>query len=260
MGSGYLVLGYLWIFPLGEGHYHIGVGGIGLVEHEALLEQYYTDASARFSFTPICGCRGYVRVASPHYSTPLYQYRRRSDGTTQQIIGIGESIGTVSPFTGEGIVYALECARLLADSLGSPEVYARSVLSRFDWMKKERETLDYLLSPEGKRGPRLQDRWRFYQNAHRSRIGLPMWEAFKTDGELIPVGAAVLIRYSLKKPGIVVRMGNIPTKKHPARKTRQDDSTGHPHVRGWKTSRSHPGREGGSTVRLRGGIGLPVIP
>jgi flavin-dependent dehydrogenase len=177
-------LGYLWIFPLGHDHYHIGIGGIGRIQHDSLLERFYRDASGEFSFTRQCGCHGLVRVASPYYSTPFSVRKTRSDGSPQVIIGVGESIGTVSPFTGEGIVYSLECARLLADSWLDPEDYTRSVLGRFAWMKKERETLDYLLSPEGKSGPRLRDRWRFFCNARRSGIGLPMLEAFKRMGSL----------------------------------------------------------------------------
>jgi flavin-dependent dehydrogenase len=177
-------LGYLWIFPLGNNQYHIGIGGIGLVQHNSLLERFYQDSSERFSFTTLCSCYGSVRVASPYYSTPFYFRKTRRDGTSQLIVGIGESIGTVSPFTGEGMVYSLECARIFADSWPDYEGYTRSVLDRFAWMKKERETLDYLLSRKGKSGPRLRDRWRFFRNARRSGIELPMLEAFKRMGSL----------------------------------------------------------------------------
>jgi flavin-dependent dehydrogenase len=177
-------LGYLWIFPLGDSHYHIGVGGIGLIQQDRLLEQFYQQSSRRFSFTILCRCRDSVRVASPYYSTPFYHRPIRNDGTSLLIIGVGESIGTVSPFTGEGIAHSLECAKILADSWPNPEKYTHAVLTRFGWMKKERETLDYLLSPEGTGRPRLRDRWRFYRNARRSDIDLPMLEAFKRMGGL----------------------------------------------------------------------------
>jgi len=177
-------LGYLWIFPIGNNHYHIGIGGIGLVQLNSLLDRFYQDSSGRFSFTKLCSCEGIVRVASPYYSTPFYFRKIRKDGTPQVIVGIGESIGTVSPFTGEGIAHSLECARIFADSWPDYKRYTRSVLARFGWMRKERETLDYLLSQEGKNGPRLRDRWRFFCNARRSGIGLPMLEAFKRMGSL----------------------------------------------------------------------------
>lgn len=176
-------LGYLWIFPVGNDQYHIGIGGIGLVHHEILLDQFYRESSDRFSFRPLCRCTGVVRVASPHYSTPLYLANTRKE-KTQVVMGVGESIGTVSPFTGEGIIYSLECARILADSWLNQEEYAHRVLARFGWMKKERETLDYLLGPGRNGGPRLRDRWRFYENARRSGIKLPLLEAFKRMGSL----------------------------------------------------------------------------
>ena len=177
-------LGYLWIFPVGHDQYHIGVGGVGPIRHERLLERFYREASGRFSFTTICSCEGSIRVASPYYSTPFYFRRKRRDGTSQLVIGVGESIGTVSPFTGEGIVHSLECAKILADTWPNPGRYARTVLARFAWMKRERETLDYLLSSKRKSGPRLRDRWRFFRSARRSGIALPMVEAFTRMGSL----------------------------------------------------------------------------
>lgn len=177
-------LGYLWVFPLADDIYHIGIGGIGLDNHANLLDRFYRDESGRFSFTPVCSCRGSVRVASPYYSAPLYARRRRESGTPQVIVGIGEAIGTVAPFTGEGIVYSLESARMFARSWPDHEEYARSVLHRFAWMRKERETLDFLLSQGSRGGPRLRDRWRFFRNAQRSGIGLPILDAFKRMGSL----------------------------------------------------------------------------
>jgi flavin-dependent dehydrogenase len=177
-------LGYLWIFPLDHGRYHIGVGGIGLVNHDRIMEQFFREASDQFSFTNLCSCSGSIRVASPHYSTPFLVSRSNGKGGDQIVVGIGESIGTVSPFTGEGIVYSLECARILADSWPDFEGYTRKVLKRFAWMKKERETLDFLLAQRENGGPRMRDRWRFYRNAQRSGIRLPMLEAFKRMGSL----------------------------------------------------------------------------
>jgi flavin-dependent dehydrogenase len=177
-------LGYVWVFPLGKGQYHIGIGCLGLVQMEELLQEFHRELCERFTVTLLCSCRGMVRVASPFYSTPHIISRERDDGRTQIVVGIGESIGTVSPFTGEGIVYSLECARMLADSWPDFEAYSRRVLSRFSWMKKERDTIDFLLSREGKGQPRLRDRWRFYRNAHRSGIRLPVLEAFRRMGSL----------------------------------------------------------------------------
>jgi flavin-dependent dehydrogenase len=178
-------LGYLWVFPLGKNQYHLGIGGVGLVQLDRLLDRFYQDSAGRFSFTRLCSCYGSLRVASPFYSTPCYCEKTRKDRTPQLVVGVGESIGTVAPFTGEGIVHSLECARIFADCFPDYGRYTKSVLARFTWMKRERETLDYFLAQEGKGGPRLQDRWRLFRNARRSGIGLPMLEAFRQAGALL---------------------------------------------------------------------------
>ncbi len=177
-------LGYIWVFPLGRNQYHVGIGGIGLIGLESLMDRFYQDLSERFVFTLLCSCRGDVRVASPFYSTPLYRQTTGKGDRSQMIVGVGESIGTVAPFTGEGIIHSLECARIFAESWPDADDYARSVLARFAWMKRERETLDYLLDRRGKGGPRMRDRWRFFRSARRSGIGLPMLEAFRQLGSL----------------------------------------------------------------------------
>jgi flavin-dependent dehydrogenase len=177
-------LGYLWVFPLGDTLYHIGIGGIGLAGLDSLLDRFYHDLSGNFSFTTLCSCRGTVRVASPYYSMPFSVTGTGRDGSPRAIVGVGEAIGTVTPFTGEGIIHSLECAKMFVDSLPDYQRYTTSVLARFAWMKKERETIDYFLSHDGRGGPRLRDRWRFYCNARRSGIGLPMVEAFRHLGAL----------------------------------------------------------------------------
>jgi len=177
-------LGYIWVFPLGGDQYHIGAGGLVFDRYGEVLDQFFDEISEKYSLTRACSCTGEIRVASPFYSLPFSAARSRGDGTPQQIIGIGESIGTVSPFTGEGIIYSLECAGMLADSWPDIHLYTSRVLSRFSWMKKERETLDYLLSTGQKTGPRLRDRWRFYRNARRSGVRLPITEAFRRIGSL----------------------------------------------------------------------------
>ncbi len=177
-------LGYIWVFPLGNDQYHIGAGGLVFDRYGEVLDRFFEELAGNYTFTHSCSCAGGIRVASPFYSQPFASARTRKDGTFQRIIGVGESIGTVSPFTGEGIIHSLECAQMLADSWPDSELYASRVLSRFSWMKKERETLDYLLTAGQERGPRIRDRWRFYRNARRSGVRLPIQEAFRRIGSL----------------------------------------------------------------------------
>jgi flavin-dependent dehydrogenase len=177
-------LGYIWVFPLGRHQYHIGAGGLVFDRYREVLDLFLDDLSNGCTVTRLCSCSGEVRVSSPFSAQPFVSRRKREDGNLQRIFGVGESIGTVSPFTGEGIIYSLECAGILADSWLDERVYTSRILSRFSWMKKERETLDYLLSTGRKTGPRIRDRWRFYQNARRSGIRLPLPEAFRRMGSL----------------------------------------------------------------------------
>ncbi|HOT04139.1 MAG TPA: NAD(P)/FAD-dependent oxidoreductase [Methanolinea sp.] len=177
-------LGYIWVFPLGRRQYHIGAGGLVFDRYAEILDQFLNDLSRDHGLTRHCTCPGKIRVACPFYSQPMVATRMRENGELQRIIGVGESIGTVSPFTGEGIIYSMECAKILADSWLNEDLYVSRILSRFAWMRKERETLDYLLSAGRDTGPRLRDRWRFYRNARRSGVQLPLWEAFRRMGSL----------------------------------------------------------------------------
>lgn len=177
-------LGYVWAFPLGGDEYHVGVGGIGHASLDELLDRFYRREAERFAFTRVCACRGDVRLASPRYSLPFHVAHPRADGSRRLVVGAGEAIGTVSPFTAEGIVFSLDCAALLAARLSDPEGYTRAVLAEFGWMARERESLDRLLERRGHGGPDLRDRWRFYRNARRSGIEIPLFQAFRQVGSL----------------------------------------------------------------------------
>lgn len=175
-------LGYIWVFPLGGRQYHIGAGGLVSDRHTGILDRFIQDLSREYAVACHCSCPGRIRVASPFHALPFAIERRRKNGELQWIVGVGESIGTVSPFTGEGIIHSLECAKILAGSWLDEALYTSRVLSEFAWMRKERETLDYLLSAGAKTGPRLRDRWRFFRNARRTGVQLPLREAFRRMG------------------------------------------------------------------------------
>ncbi|HQJ87137.1 MAG TPA: hypothetical protein PLY91_01155 [Methanoregulaceae archaeon] len=176
--------GYTWLFPLGGDQYHLGAGVVGPVDPEGLLQRALLGLTRGARLVRHCVCRGAVRVSSPHQATPFYTESGRKGGTRRIIVGVGESIGAVGPFTGEGILPSLECARLLAAHLDDPEGYTRAVLRHFGWMKGERKTLDRLLAPAGAANLGLHDRWRFYRNARRSGIRLPLGEAVRRSGRL----------------------------------------------------------------------------
>ena len=63
-----------------------------------------------------------IRLATPENCMPY------SDGN---IVGVGESIGTVFPLLGEGIIPSMECADILVDNVGNIAEYERQVAKHF---------------------------------------------------------------------------------------------------------------------------------
>ncbi len=84
--------GYYWEFPLG-GKYHIGAGG----DSRELVEE-----SINWVRNPQKIASRKIRLA------PLFGQISRDN-----VIGVGEAIGTVSPITGEGILPSMESAEIL---------------------------------------------------------------------------------------------------------------------------------------------------
>ena len=63
-----------------------------------------------------------IRLATPENCMPY------SDGN---IVGVGESIGTVFPLLGEGIIPSMECADILVDNVDNIPEYERQVAKHF---------------------------------------------------------------------------------------------------------------------------------
>ena len=114
--------GYYWEFPLKSG-FHVGAGGdtIELVERS------------------LSGTRNIKRVMSRNIRlSPLFDQAHKDN-----IIGIGESIGTVSPITGEGIVPSMESAEILFNCISKyddleelKEKYVSEIRSKFKRYEK----------------------------------------------------------------------------------------------------------------------------
>ena len=123
-----LLPGYGWIFGLGDGTVNVGLGmlnsskAFGNTDYRKLLRTWLAGIGDDSSFTeeraigPIGGAglpMGFNRT--PHYK----------DG----LLLIGDAGGSVNPFNGEGIAYAMESAVLAAESIlqavGRPEGLSR---------------------------------------------------------------------------------------------------------------------------------------
>ena len=112
--------GYLWYFPLDEGIYHVGAG-----DYYKNHEKYLNEFLQKYKGEILMKIGRPVRITPPHLSTPIL------DGN---IIGVGESIGTVYPILGEGIIPSMQSAEILAKHIenNSLEKYPEDIMNYFD--------------------------------------------------------------------------------------------------------------------------------
>jgi len=161
-------IGYAWCFPLSGGEYHIGCGSFvsDPLERLKALGWIGGNGSRR---KIICGCKGDIRLASPHACLPFVVGEKE-----HQVWGVGEAIGCVAPLAGDGIVPGLKSARMLLERWDDPDGYTAAVLKEFGWMKKERAVVDKL-----RRGEKLglDSAWVVKRNSKRMGIEVGLKEA-----------------------------------------------------------------------------------
>lgn len=111
--------GYLWYFPLDNGYAHVGAGDY-FKGHLSVLDQFI----ARHRGQVVMRLGRPVRIAPPHLCKPI---------AFGPVYGVGESIGTVYPVLGEGIIPGMKCAKLLAEHVMEErlEEYPDAVLKEF---------------------------------------------------------------------------------------------------------------------------------
>jgi len=109
--------GYFWYFPLGEKWAHIGAGDYKKNHIKATDEflEKYGGKVIKTVGRPI-------RLATPNLCKPFYKGK---------VVGVGESIGTVYPLLGEGIIPSMECVNIFVKNLGNNEAYEREILEHY---------------------------------------------------------------------------------------------------------------------------------
>jgi flavin-dependent dehydrogenase len=112
--------GYFWYFPLGNGYAHIGAGDFERKQNNKFVD----DFLSRYKCQIIKKVGRPVRISPPKNCEPF------TDG--KKVIGVGESIGTVYPLLGEGIIPATWCADILIQHMYDREKYRKEVLKKFE--------------------------------------------------------------------------------------------------------------------------------
>ncbi len=111
--------GYFWYFPLGNGYAHIGSGDFRRKHTNEFLEYFLK----KYNCTVIKKVGRPVRITPPSKCLPF------NDG--RKTIGVGESIGTVYPLLGEGIIPATICAEIFINNIHNLSNYYTEVLNHF---------------------------------------------------------------------------------------------------------------------------------
>lgn len=110
--------GYLWYFPLGGNLYHVGAGDY-FKRHCRIVDEFVK----RHRGEVLMKIGRPVRIIPPLYCQPFY---------VGNIVGVGESIGTVYPMLGEGIIPSLYSAEALVENLDNFERYRKTILKMFE--------------------------------------------------------------------------------------------------------------------------------
>jgi menaquinone-9 beta-reductase len=109
-----LLPGYGWLFPIAGGRINLGAGLLNTFENfEDISAQRLFDTFARM-LPPEWGI-GEETAEGRVLSGPLPMGLNRSPRAVPGLLLIGDAVGAVNPFNGEGIAYAIETAKMAAD-------------------------------------------------------------------------------------------------------------------------------------------------
>lgn len=109
--------GYFWYFPLDDGYAHVGAGDKNK-RHKSMVDEFIKE----YGGTIVKKVGRPVRLTPPSLCEPFIE---------ENIVGVGESIGTVFALLGEGIIPSTTCADLLIDNINNLERYRYLVHEKF---------------------------------------------------------------------------------------------------------------------------------
>ena len=126
VGKSHLLPGYGWNFPLGDGTCNVGMGLPGTarwseVDFRSLMTRWLGTMPESWGFTEE-NRRGEVRSAA------LPMGFNRKPAYFHGLLAVGDAIGAINPYTGEGISYAMESGRFAAEAI--VQAHARGFRTR----------------------------------------------------------------------------------------------------------------------------------
>src|SRR3989338_6437802 len=107
------ITGYFWYFPLSKNLAHIGAGDYRK-NHVKETDKFFKKYGGKITKT----VGRPIRLATPDLCKPFYQGK---------VVGVGESIGTVYPLLGEGIIPSMICADIFLEHMNDPKKYEKAV-------------------------------------------------------------------------------------------------------------------------------------
>ncbi len=105
--------GYFWYFPLGEKVAHIGAGDYNK-QHVKETDEFFKKYGGKVTKT----VGRPIRLATPDLCKPFF---------SGKVVGVGESIGTVYPLLGEGIIPSMMCADIFLKHINDNKGYEKEV-------------------------------------------------------------------------------------------------------------------------------------
>lgn len=127
---------YSWTFPISDTDVHIGE--LTSVQGLSNIDKARELAGANIG-NLICECKSKTRRITPMYCDPIVH---------RNIVGIGESVGCISPICCAGVIPAIRSARLLAGYIDNLPAYEKILLHDFAYLDREVKILEKL--SEGK--------------------------------------------------------------------------------------------------------------
>jgi menaquinone-9 beta-reductase len=133
-----LLPGYGWLFPVEGGRLNLGAGLLNTFKH-------FKDVSAQRLFDAFAGMLPSTwevdedHADGPVLSGPLPMGVNRTPPAVPGLLLIGDAVGAVNPFNGEGIAYAIETGEMTADVIHEALVMDRpGIAMMYPTLLKER--------------------------------------------------------------------------------------------------------------------------